>query len=36
MGDLLQWSVYAAQRFNRCREAALGEGGHDPATRLGR
>ncbi len=25
MGDLLNWSVYAANRFNRCRTAALNE-----------
>lgn len=27
MGDLLQWAVYSANRFNRCREAALQSGG---------
>lgn len=24
MGDLLNWAVYAAGRFNRCSAAALG------------
>lgn len=26
MGDLLEWAVYAAGRFNRCRAAALQSG----------
>ncbi len=29
MGDLLNWAVYAAGRFNRCSAAALGSNYRD-------